>query len=89
VVLERGEPRDGLAPDFEGRDTVGDPLVGLGQDLEDRLPQPGQGGALGLLQGIEVLVDLLSRHGSIVLIDQPQRQGVRLRHPGVPLADGR
>jgi hypothetical protein len=47
MVLKRGEPRDGLAPDLEGRDTVGDPLVGIGQDLEDRLPQPASVVRLG------------------------------------------
>jgi hypothetical protein len=81
MVLKRGEPRDGLAPDLEGRDTVGDPLVGLGQDLQDRLPQLGQRGALRLLQSIQILVDLLSGHRSIVLIDQPQQQAAPHRQP--------
>jgi hypothetical protein len=28
MVLERGEPGDCLPPDLEGRDAVGDPLLG-------------------------------------------------------------
>jgi hypothetical protein len=31
MVLKRGEPRDGLSADLEGRDAVGDPLLGLGR----------------------------------------------------------
>jgi hypothetical protein len=61
VVFERGEPCDRLSPDFESRGAVGDPLLGLGQDIKDRLAQQGQRRALRLLQGIQVLVDLLSR----------------------------
>jgi hypothetical protein len=59
---------------FEGRDAVGDPLLGLGKDIEDHLAQLGQRCALRLL---EVLVDLLSRHGPIVLIDEPGGQGAQ------------
>jgi hypothetical protein len=79
MVLERGEPGDCLPPDLEGRDAVGDPLPGPGKDLEDHLAQLAQRGALRFLQGIEVLVDLLSRHRPIVLIDEPGGQGP---HPG-------
>jgi hypothetical protein len=68
VALERGEPGDGLSPDPESRDAVGDPLLGLGQDIKDHLAQQGRRRALRLLQGIQVLVDLLSRHGPIVLV---------------------
>src|SRR5215470_1815661 len=75
MILERREPGDRLPPDLEGGDAVGDPLFGLGEDVEDRLPQPGQRRALGLLQGIEILVDLLSRHDPIVMIDQLHEQG--------------
>ena len=77
MVLERGEPGDCLPPDLEGRDAVGDPLLGLGKDIEDHLAQLGQRCALRLLEGIEVLVDLLSRHGPIVLIDEPGGQGAQ------------
>src|SRR5208282_1267238 len=66
VVLERSEPRDGLSPDLEGRHAVGDPLLGLGQDAENRLPQPGQGAAPGLVQSVKVLVNFQSGHRSIV-----------------------
>src|SRR5258708_4595840 len=63
MVLESGEC---LFPDLEGRDAVGDSLLGLGEDIEDRLAQLGQRCALRLLQGVEVLADLLSGHGPIV-----------------------
>jgi len=49
VVLKRGEPGDGLSPDLEGWESVGDPLLGLGEDVEDRLTQLGQRCALRLL----------------------------------------
>src|SRR5258707_2866912 len=42
IVLERGESSDCLSPDLEGRDAVVDPLLGVGDDIEDRLAQPGQ-----------------------------------------------
>lgn len=71
MVLERGEPGDRLSPHLKGRDAVGDPLLGLGEDIEDRLAQLGQRGPLRLLQAIEVLIDFLSRHNTIVLIDPP------------------
>jgi hypothetical protein len=74
MILERREPGDRLPPDLEGRDAVGDPLFGLGEDVEDRLPKPGQRRALGLLQGIEIPVDLLSRHDPILMIDQLHEQ---------------
>jgi hypothetical protein len=60
VVLERGEPRDRLSPDLESGEAVGDPLLGLGKDVKDRLAQQGQRRALRLLKRIQVLVDLLS-----------------------------
>src|SRR6516164_2044514 len=59
MALKRGEPRDGLSPDLEGRDAIGDSLLGLGQDIQDRLAQPGQRRALRLLQSIQVLIDQL------------------------------
>ena len=49
VVLKRGEPGDGPSPDLEGWESVGDPLLGLGEDVEDRLTQLGQRCALRLL----------------------------------------
>ena len=75
MILKRREPGNRLPPDLEGRDAVGDPLLGLGEDVEDRLPQPGQRRALGLRQGIEIPVDLLSRHDPILMIDQLHEQG--------------
>jgi hypothetical protein len=74
MILERGEPGGRLPPDLEGRNAVGDPLFGLGEDVEYRLPQPGQRPALRLLQAIEIPVDLLSRHRPILMIDQPHEQ---------------
>jgi hypothetical protein len=58
VVLERGEPGDRLSPDVESRDAVGDPLLGVGDDIKDPVAQQGQRRALRLLLGIQVLVDL-------------------------------
>ncbi len=75
MVLERGEPGDRLSPHLKGRDAIGDPLLGLGDDGEDRLAQLGQRSPLRLLQAIEVLIDFLSRHSTIVLIDAPYQQG--------------
>jgi hypothetical protein len=86
MVLKRGEPRDGLSPDLEGRDAVGDPLLGRGQDLQDRLTQPGQRRALGLLQSIQVLIDLLGRHGPILLTAQPMSKERNLGNQMSPLA---
>src|SRR5437588_5079099 len=58
VVLEGGEACDHLPFDAERGDPVGDALLGLGNDLEDRAPQRLQGGAFGLLEVFQVLVDL-------------------------------
>src|ERR1700738_875504 len=77
MVLERGESGDCLSPDLERRDAVGDPLLGLGEEIEDRLAQLSQRCALRLLQGIEVLVDFLSGHGAIVLVAEPGEQGAQ------------
>jgi hypothetical protein len=66
VILKRGEPGDRLSADFERRQPIGDPLVGLGQDLLDRVAQRGQRRALGFLQAVEVVVDFLSGHDLIL-----------------------
>ncbi len=79
MVLKCGESSDCLAPDLEGRDAVGDPLLGLGKDIDDGLAQLGQCCPLRLLQRIEVLVDFLRRHGPIVLIDERHEQGAQAR----------
>ena len=88
MVFERGEPGDGLSADLEGRESVGDALLGLGEEVEDRLAQLGQRGALRLFQRIEVPVDLLGRHGPIVLIDEAHQQAVQPAR-GVSLRTGR
>ena len=75
MVLERGESGDRLSPHLKGRQTVGDPLLGIGDDGEDRLAQLSQRGPLRLLQAIEVVIDFLSRHSTIVLIDPSLQQG--------------
>jgi hypothetical protein len=75
MILNRREPGDRLPPGLEGRDAAGDPPPGPAEDIEDRLPQPGQRRAPGLGQGIEIPVDLLSRHDPILMIDQLQQQG--------------
>jgi hypothetical protein len=59
---------------LKGRQAVGHALLGLGQHSEDRLPQRGQGGALRLLLGIQVLVDLLSGHSPSVLTSHGSRE---------------
>src|SRR6516164_11544530 len=86
MALKRGEPRDGLSRDLEGRDAVGDSLLGLGQDIQDRLTQPGQRGALRLLQSIQVLIDLLGGHGPILLTGQPMSKERNLGNRMSPLA---
>jgi hypothetical protein len=75
MILNRREPGDRLPPGLEGRDAAGDPPPGPAEDIEDRLPQPGQRRAPGLGQGIEIPVDLLSRHDPILMIGQLQQQG--------------
>jgi len=56
-------------------------LLGLGKDIQDRLTQPGQRRALRLLQSIQVLIDLLGRHGPILLIAQPMSKESQLGQP--------
>ena len=89
VVLKRGEPGDCFSPDLEGWESVGDPLLGLGEDIEDRLAQLSQRCALRLLQSIQILVDFLSRHGFIVLIDEPHEQAAQPAQGTSPLTGHR
>ena len=77
-------PGDCLSPDLERRDAVGDPLLGLGKEAEDRLAQQGQRRALRLLQGIQVLVDLVSRHSPIVQTGHLHGQERRETTVGLP-----
>ena len=77
MILKRGEPGDCLSPDLEGGYAVGDPLVGLWEDIQDRLAQPRQRCSLRLRQSIEVLVDFLGRHDPILLIDELPQQGAQ------------
>jgi hypothetical protein len=60
---ERGETGDHHAVDPERRDPVGDALLSLGEDLEDRPAHLLERGALRLVNGAQVRVDLLSGHG--------------------------
>src|ERR1039457_4477867 len=85
MVLKRRETGGCLAVDLEGRDAVCDSLVGLGEDIEDRLAQPGQRRAFRLLQSIQVPVDFQGRHGPILLTCQPQQQGPLRSVAGVPV----
>jgi hypothetical protein len=86
MIFERGESGDRLSANLEGRESVRDPLLGLGEDIEDHLAQPGQCGALRLLQRIEVLVNFLGRHGPIVLIEPPREQVRSLDRAASPAA---
>ena len=83
MVLKRGESRDGLSRDLEGRNAVGDPLLGLGEDVQDRLTQSGQRRALRLVQSIQIQIDLLGRHGPILLTAQPISKERTLDNPDV------
>src|ERR1041385_591261 len=47
VILEGGEAGDDPALDTEGRNLVRDDLFGVGDDLEDRVPQSLERAALG------------------------------------------
>src|SRR5437763_16983229 len=62
VILERGEARDGLAVQAEGRDAIGDQLFRLRDDLEDRPTQRLKRAALGLLESPQLLVYGRGRH---------------------------
>lgn len=75
VGLERGEAGDRLSAHLEGREAIGHPLLGLGEDVKYRLAQLGERFALGLIQAIQVLVDLLSGHRSIVPASRSGGQG--------------
>jgi len=77
MVLECGEPGDCPSPHLERGDAVGDPLLGLRDDIQDRLPEPGQRGALRFFQRIQVLVDLLGGHGPILATALPHHKRAR------------
>src|ERR1700736_459307 len=53
MVLKRGEACDRLAADLERRGAIGDALVSVGQDVQDRFTQLGQGAALRLIQRLQ------------------------------------
>jgi hypothetical protein len=59
MMSERREAGDRRTADTEGRNTVGDHLLGIGDDLENRPAERRQRRALGLFDGAQVLVDLL------------------------------
>jgi hypothetical protein len=63
VVLERREPRDDLAVDSERGHAVGNALLGIGNNVKDRPTQMLQGGALSRIERLEIVVDILTRHG--------------------------
>src|SRR5438105_319330 len=80
MVLERGEAGDRLAADLEGRDAVGDPLLGLRDDREDGLTQPGESRALRFGQRFQVPVDLFRGHRAILSGRTVRLGGSSLRH---------
>jgi hypothetical protein len=80
VILERREPGDRLALDLEGGDAVRDALLGLGEGVENPVAQQAERAALRLLERRQVPVDVVSRHGSIVLAGHPDEQ--ECRHSG-------
>jgi hypothetical protein len=57
-MLERREAGDDPAVDAKRRDLVRDDLFGVRDDLEDRAPQRLERAALGLLDALEVLVNI-------------------------------
>jgi hypothetical protein len=61
--LEGGEARDRLALELERGAAIGDALFRAGDDLDDRVTQPGERRFVGLIEGAEVVVDLLPGHG--------------------------
>ena len=66
MIPEGGEAGNDLAPDAERRNTVGDPLVSLWNDFQDRAAQRLKGAALGLIDAPQVLVNLVPRHNCAV-----------------------
>jgi hypothetical protein len=46
MILEGREPGDGLAPKLERRHPVEDPLIFIGNDRHDRVPELRQGAPL-------------------------------------------
>src|SRR5258708_15220638 len=63
MALKRGEACDRLAADIERRGAIGDALVSVGQDVQDRLTQLVQGAAHRLIQRLQVGVDFGGGHG--------------------------
>jgi hypothetical protein len=74
MVLEGRKARDRLAPYLERGDSVRNALFGLGQGRKDRQPQKRQGCALRFVQGVEVLVDLVSGHLRILAMTAADRK---------------
>lgn len=54
VIVERHEARDDPAANSERRNAVGDPLLGLRNDVQDRVAQRLEGAALGLIDTPQV-----------------------------------
>src|SRR5438045_9047362 len=64
MILEGGEPGDGLAAYAEGRNPVGDHLLRFRDDLENGGTQRLKRAALRLLDAAQVLINLRGGHHS-------------------------
>jgi hypothetical protein len=62
MVLECGKPGDCRATDPEGGNSIGDPLFGLREDLENRAAERLKRAVLRFLDPTQVLVDLRGGH---------------------------
>ena len=69
VASKRSEPGNRLTAYTEGRNTIGDDLLSIRNDLQNRAAKRLERGALGLLDTEQVLVDLLGGHSCGVYAD--------------------
>jgi len=76
VVLEGCKAGDGLALELERRVAVGDALLCVREELDDRVTQPGERRLLGLLECAEIPIDLLTGHSGILESPRSGDQGV-------------
>ena len=58
MTSERCEASDRLPAHTEGRNTIGDHLLGIGNDLKNRVAKRLEGGALRLFNTAQIFIDL-------------------------------
>jgi hypothetical protein len=66
VILVGGKAGDSLAVHFKSRDSIGDALFCIRQNLQDRFPESFQGALLGLLNAAQILINVFWGHGPIM-----------------------